>query len=142
MSEEQTGESGASTEEQELGSEMVEELHSLGWQLSKAIKSLWESEDSRKLRQEIGDGFVQLGHQVDEGIKAAQDSEAAKEFKAQVQGTVDKARQSDVAGKLQENLISGLRQLNAELGKLVGSLESKGEAAGEPEPPTEDDPAA
>lgn len=130
------------TEKKQASSEILDELESLGTQLVTAVRALWDSEDSRKLRQEIGDGFVQLGHQVDEGIKAAQDSEAAKEFKAQVQGTVDKARQSDVAGKLQENLISGLRQLNAELGKLVGSLESKGEAAGEPEPPTEDDPAA
>lgn len=130
------------TEKEQASSEILDELESLGTQLVTAVRALWDSEDSRKLRQEIGDGFVQLGHQVDEGIKAAQDSEAAKEFKAQVQDTVDKARQSDVAGKLQENLISGLRQLNAELGKLVGSLESKGEAAGEPEPPTEDDPAA
>lgn len=130
------------TEKKQASSEILDELESLGTQLVTAVRALWDSEDSRKLRQEIGDGFVQLGHQVDEGIKAAQDSEAAKEFKAQVQETVDKARQSDVAGKLQENLISGLRQLNAELGKLVGSLESKGEAAGEPEPPTEDDPAA
>ena len=129
------------TEKKQASSEILDELESLGTQLVTAVRALWDSEDSRKLRQEIGDGFVQLGHQVDEGIKAAQDSEAAKEFKAQVQETVDKARQSDVAGKLQENLISGLRQLNAELGKLVGSLEPKGEAAGEPEPPTEDDPA-
>lgn len=129
------------TEKQQAGSEILDELESLGTQLVTAVRALWDSEESRKLRQEIGDGFVQLGHQVDEGIKAAQDSEAAQEFKAQVQETVDKARQSDVAGKLQENLISGLRQLNAELGKLVGSLEPKGEAAGEPEPPTEDEPA-
>lgn len=130
------------TEKQQADSEILDELESLGTQLVTAVRALWDSEESRKLRQEIGDGFVQLGHQVDEGIKAAQDSEAAQEFKAQVQETVDKARQSDVAGKLQENLISGLRQLNAELGKLVGSLEPKGEAAGEPEPPIEDDPVA
>ena len=130
------------TEQEQASSEILDELESLGTQLVTAVRALWDSEESRNLRQEIGDGFVQLGHQVDEGIKAAQDSEAAKEFKAQVQETVDKARQSDVAGKLQENLVSGLRQLNAELGKLVGSLEPKGEAAGEPEPPTEDDPDA
>jgi hypothetical protein len=129
------------TEKEQASGEILDELESLGTQLVTAVRALWDSEESRKLRQEIGDGFVQLGHQVDEGIKAAQESEAAKEFKVQVQETVDKARQSEVAGKLQQNLISGLRQLNAELGKLVSSMEPKGEPAGEPEPPTEDDPA-
>jgi hypothetical protein len=129
------------TEKNQASGEILDELESLGTQLVTAVRALWDSEESRKLRQEIGDGFVQLGHQVDEGIKSAQESEAAKEFKVQVQETVDKARQSEVAGKLQQNLISGLRQLNAELGKLVGSLEPKDEPVDEPEPPTEDDPA-
>jgi hypothetical protein len=130
------------TQEKRAGGEILEELESLGAQLVTAIKALWDSEDSRKLRQEIGEGFVELGRQVDEGIKSAQESEAAQEFKAQVKETVDKARQSDVAGKLEDNLVSGLRQLNAELGKLVSSMESKGEPAAESEPTTGDDTAA
>jgi hypothetical protein len=110
----------------------MDELESLGTQLVAAVKSLWDSDESRQLRQEIGDGFVQVGQQVDEAIKTAQESEAAQEFKTQVQETVDKARESDVAGKLQENLVSGLHQLNTELGKLVTSFESSGEAPEEP----------
>jgi hypothetical protein len=120
------------TEEQKSGSQLVDELESLGSQLVAAVKALWDSEDSRKLRREIGDGFVQLGQQVDEAIKQAQDSEAAKEFKGQVKETMDKARESDVAAQVQSNLVSGLHQLNAELAKFVDSMESKVETAQEP----------
>ena len=110
-------------EEQQAGDQLVDELQSLGHQLVTAVKALWDSEESRKLRQEIGDGFVKLGHQLDEAIKSAQESEAGQEFKESVKETVDKARESDVAGKVQENLVTGLQKLNAELGKMVDSLE-------------------
>jgi uncharacterized coiled-coil DUF342 family protein len=134
------------TEEQKPSSEVMTELEALGKQLGAAVKALWQSEESRRLRQEIGDGFVQLGQHLDEAVKAAQDSEAAKEFKEQVKGTVDRARESDVAGKVQQGLVTGLHQLNTELSKLVGSLESsrKPESGtpGESAPPPEGDTAA
>jgi hypothetical protein len=125
------------TEEQKPESQVVDELHSLSNQLVTAVKALWDSEDSRKLRQEIGDGFVELGKQIDDAVKSAQDSEAAKEFKEQVKDTVDRARESDVAGQMERNLVSGLQQLNAELSKFVDSLgtaktppsETEGDAA-------------
>lgn len=120
------------TEEQKPDSELMDELESLGTQLVAAVRSLWDSDESRQLRQEIGDGFVQLGHQVDDAIKTAQESETAQEFKVQVQETVDKARESDIAGQLQENLVSGLHQLNTELGKLVTSFDTSDEAPDEP----------
>jgi uncharacterized protein YPO0396 len=118
--------------EEKSDSELVDELESLGRQLVTAVSSLWDSDESRQLRQEIGDGFVQLGQQVDDAIKTAQESETAQEFKVQLQETVDKARESDIAGKLQENLVSGLHQLNTELGKLVTSLDASDEAPDEP----------
>ncbi len=110
------------TEEEKSGGEIVDELHALGEQLVTAVKALWDSEDARKVRQEIGDGFVELGHQVDDAIKTARDSEATKEFETKVKETVDKARESDVAGQVQEGLVTGLRQLNEEMSKWVGSL--------------------
>ena len=110
------------TEEKKPGGEIVDELHALGEQLVTAVKSLWDSEDARKVRQEIGDGFVELSHQVDEAIKTARESEATKEFETKVKETVDKARESDVAGQVQEGLVTGLRQLNDEMSKWVGSL--------------------
>ena len=110
------------TEEQKPSGEIIDELHALGDQLVTAVKALWDSEDARSVRQEIGDGFVELGHQVDEAIKTAREGEATKEFEAKVKETVDKARESDVAGQVQEGLVTGLRQLNDEMSKWLGSL--------------------
>ncbi|MFN2242047.1 MAG: hypothetical protein ACK2U2_07160 [Anaerolineae bacterium] len=131
------------TEEEKQESQVVDELHSLTNQLVTAVKALWESEESRKLRQDIGDGFVELGQQIDEAVKSAQDSEAAKEFKEQVKDTVDRARESDVADQMERNLVSGLQKLNAELTKFVDSLSTaktpSAEAESEATPAGEDE---
>jgi hypothetical protein len=113
------------TEEAKPHSEILEELQSLGQQLSAAVKSLWESEESRKLRKDIGEGFVELGKQLDTAVKSAQESEAAKQFTGQVKETMDKARETDIAGKLEQGLVTGLRELNEQLSKMISSLESK-----------------
>ena len=125
------------TEEQKPSGEILDELQSLGEQLVTAVKALWDSEDARNVRQEIGDGFVELGHQVDEAIKSARESEATKEFEAKVKETVDKARESDVAGQVQEGLVTGLRQLNEEMSKWIGSL--KPTEASDATPPAAED---
>jgi heparin binding hemagglutinin HbhA len=121
------------TEEQKPSSEILDELEALGQQLVTAVKSLWESEDSRKLRQEIGEGFAELGRQIDTAVKSAQDSEAVQQFEEQVKVTVDKARESDIAGKLEQSLATGLRELNEQISKLVGSPEGQPEAEPEDE---------
>ena len=127
MSEEQAPGSDMPQEEKPQGSEFMQELQSLGQQLTTAIKSMWESEDSRKLRSEISDGFIELGKQVDSAVKSAQESEAAKQFGEQVKETMDKAKESDFVGKMEEGLVTGLRELNTQLSKLVASMEKKDE---------------
>jgi len=132
------------SEEKRPESQILRELDSLGRQLTAAVRALWESEESRKLRNDIQEGFVELAGDVDKAIKSAQDSEAAQEFRGQVQETVDKARESDVTHQVEQGLASGLQQLNQELAKLIASLEKSGagpetEQASPPEPPVQDD---
>ena len=127
------------TEEKKPSGEIIDELHALGDQLVTAVKALWDSEDARQVREEIGDGFVELGHQIDDAIKTARESEATKEFEAKVKETVDKARESDVAGQVQDGLVTGLRQLNAEMSKWVSSLSPAGAPEADSAPPPDED---
>ena len=127
------------TEEQKSSDSLMDELQTLGQQLTMAVKALWESEESRQLRQEIGEGFAELGNQLDTAVKSAQESEAAKQFSDQVKATMDQARQSDIAGEVERGLVTGLEQLNQELAKLIGSLQEDRSA---PVPPEDDTPEA
>jgi soluble cytochrome b562 len=113
------------SEDQKQNSAILDEFEALGQELSAAVKSLWESEDSRKLRQDLRDGFTELGRQLDTAVQSAQESEAAKEFGEQMKETLDQARQSDLAGKLERGLVNSLRDLNQEISNLVSSLQEK-----------------
>jgi hypothetical protein len=119
--------------EKKSDSGLMEEFYALGQQLSTAVKALWESEESRQLRQEIGEGFMELGRQVDTAVQSAQESEAAKQFSEQVKEAMDRARESDLTAQLEEGLVTGLRDLNEGLSKLVDSLEPSAPAEQAPE---------
>ena len=130
------------TEEKKPESKLLDELNALGQQLSAAVKDMWENEDSRKLRQEIGDGFLELGQQVDAAISTTQESEAAKQFSGQVREAVDRARESDLADELERGLVTGLKELNKGLSSFLSSIESKPPAAAEPEADSDPEPEA
>jgi uncharacterized coiled-coil DUF342 family protein len=122
-----------SEEEKRESSEIVGELEALGQQVVGALRALWQSEESRKFRQEIGEGFAELGKQVDAAFKAAKESDAAKQLGEQVKETVDKARETDVVGKVERSLVTGLQELNQQLAKTVASLQDKEPPASGPE---------
>jgi hypothetical protein len=138
MTEEQT----PGTEEQVDSSEILDELHSLGQQLATAVKSLWESDESRKLRRDIEKGFVELGHQVETAVESARESDPAKQFSEQVKDTMEKARESEIPTKMEDYLVTGLRELNTQVSKMVSSLASSGTAAAEPAAEPEAEPEA
>jgi hypothetical protein len=125
MTEDQNGTTDeAAAEEKSTGHQVFEEFQSLGGELALAFKAMWEHDDSRKLRQELRTGFTELGRQVDSAIQTAQESETAQQFGEQVKDTVDKARESDLAAKMEEGVVTGLRELNTEISKFVNSIDS------------------
>ena len=129
------------TEEKKPGGEVLGELRELGQQLSSAFMSLWESEDSRKLRTEIEQGFLEIGQQVETAVKSARDSDAAKQFSEQVKETVDRARESEIASKFEDGLVTGLRELNQQLSAAVSSLEADATSEAKPEDEETEDSA-
>jgi hypothetical protein len=125
------------SEEQKPTSDVLDELKLFGQQLGSAVKSVWDSDESRNLRKEISDGLAEAVREMDKAVKTVQESDAAKEFSQQVRGTVDKARESDIADKIEQGLVAGLRDLNTELSKLLSSWETKKPAEPPAQPATE-----
>jgi hypothetical protein len=117
--------------------ELRQELQSLGRQLGNAFRALWESEESRQVRQELKEAFAEFGQELDQAVKSAQESDAAKEFSSQVKETVDRARESEIAENFLALSSDGLKKLNQELSKLVASLEKPDADEAGPEAETE-----
>jgi hypothetical protein len=116
------------TEEKKPESDLIEEFQVLSQELTSAVRALWESEDSRKLRQEIGDGFVEIGRQVDTAVKAAQESEAGQQVSEQMKEAVHQARESEFVGTLEQGILSGLRELNEGIARWLDSVQTSAPA--------------
>jgi len=111
--------------EQKPAGDVLGELKLFGQQLGNAVKSLWDSDESRGLRKEISEGLSEAVREMDKAVKTARESDAAKEFSQEVRATVDKARESDIVGEIEKGLVAGLHDLNTEIGKLLSSWETK-----------------
>jgi flagellar motility protein MotE (MotC chaperone) len=124
-----------------------QEFNRLGKQVADAIHAAWESEDRKKLQDELTEGLQNFEAQVDEALKKAMQSDTAKQLQQQTEKVVTQVRESGVSEEVRKGLIGGLEVVNKELGKLVEKLEPKGaaQASGEavkPDAPESPPPAA
>jgi hypothetical protein len=95
--------------------ELADELKNLGQNLKGILRAAWESEERRKLQQEIQKG-------VDELQKAVNDfaaSPTGQRLKNDVQDLGERLRTGEVEDKLRGDLLAALRTLNAELTKAT-----------------------
>jgi len=133
MTEEQNSGTESPGKEEQDSSPIFDEFQALGQELAAAFKTLWDHQDSRRLRQELHEGFTELGRQIDTAIQSAQESEAAQQFGVQIKETVERARESDIASKVEEGVLTGLRELNTQISKFVRSVEPSDAAQEGPE---------
>lgn len=124
------------SEEQKPAGDIADELRTLGQQLGTAIKALWEAEETRALRQEIHQGALEAGRHIESALKTVQESDAARQFGTQVKETVDKAKDSETAGKIEQGIVAGLQELNKQLGQFIDSWVGKsGQPPASPQQP-------
>jgi len=123
------------TEEQKPTSDIVSELRLLGQQIGAAAKALWESEDTRAVRYEIREGLVEAGHQIDTAVRSFQESDTGHKIGVQVRQTVDRARESDAADRVEQGVVATLREVNRQLGQIIGGWTSRPPEQTPPPPP-------
>jgi len=128
--------SQSNTSNEKLGENLVEELNRLGNKFAEVIQVAWQSEQRKKIEQDLRNGLSSLATNLEEGVKQVAESEQAKELlnKAEdVAGTVaEHVQKSKFAQELADNLINGLRSLTEEIDKFAADLQSKHKSANPP----------
>jgi gas vesicle protein len=115
--------------------EVGRQFQALGESLAEAVRTAWESEETRRHAQNMQDGLEAMIDRVDQAIKEASASPKAEKLR----GEAEKAAESlQTAGEqtwqeVRPRLLSALDQINAELQEMIGRL--KGEE------PTSESPA-
>ena len=94
-----------------------EQLNELGKNLRDALQTAWESEERRKLQQEIEDGLANLGASLSQAAKEFSNSPTGKTIKDDVEDLHDRWRTGEVGSKVRSEVADALRKVNDELQK-------------------------
>jgi hypothetical protein len=107
-----------STSKSESGSgDLAEEFRNLGNNLREILQSAWDSEERKKLQQEIEVGLADLGKSLNNTVEELKVSPAGQRLKTEVEDLHQRVRSGKIENDLRENLLSVLRKVNRELEK-------------------------
>lgn len=99
--------------------EVSAELRELGKNLMNAAKAAWESEEGRRLQQELKTGFAALENGLREASSEFAKSEAGQRVRGEMHDFSERVRTGQVETQLRSDLLSALRLVNNELKKAT-----------------------
>ena len=120
------------------------QFEALGQSLATAFRTAWESEENRKRMKGMQTGLEAMVNQVGQAIREASESPEGQQARAQVQqaGQSIRAAGQQTWQEAQPHLVSALRQVSAELQKMINQLEQEESASNAAAPGTPSQPNA
>jgi len=106
--------------------DLADEFRSLGENLKTFFQTAWESEERKKLQQEIEAGMAELGRSLSQAASEFKGGPAGQQLKSDFQDLHERVRSGEVETKIRAELLSVLRTVNTELEKAFS-----------PKPPSE-----
>jgi uncharacterized phage infection (PIP) family protein YhgE len=129
------------------GQELLDELNVLGHKFAEVVNTAWNSEERRKIQEDLRTGLSTLAEQLEDGLNRLADSRQAKDLLNKADDVADslgeRVRSSKFSQELAGNLATGLRSLSEQLDKLAREMQSRnkssGPASGTSSTPADDD---
>jgi hypothetical protein len=109
--------------------ELIDELTRLGHKFAEVVEVAWNSEQRKKIEEDLRTGLVRLADSLETGIKRASETKEAQELRNAAEDVAGKVRSSKVAADLSEALSQGLRTLSEKLDEVSEEMRKKGNAA-------------
>jgi hypothetical protein len=108
------------TTQDPANSDIADELRTLGKNLKDALQSAWESDERKKLEDEIRAGLADLGVTLNEAASDFRRSQTGQQLKEDVNDFRKRVHSGEVSTKVHDELINALRMANSELSKMSG----------------------
>ena len=99
------------------GDDIGEQLNELGKNLREALRTAWESDERRKLQQDIEVGLTNLRDSLNEAAKDFSNSQAGQNLKDDVKDLHERWQTGEVGSKVRSEIAEALRTVNQELQK-------------------------
>ncbi len=98
--------------------DLADELRSLGKNLKEVLQSAWESEERKKVQQEIEAGLKDMGATLNDVATEFKQSPTAKRLREEADDLHQRIRTGEFETKARSELLNALRMANAELEKI------------------------
>jgi hypothetical protein len=102
--------------------DVAEEFKRLGRQFADTLESMWNSEERRRMENEIREGVRTFANEVDRVVRDARESPAATRVKEEAIGVKERVESTDVTHRAREGVVQGLRWLSNELERLANQF--------------------
>jgi hypothetical protein len=126
--------------EENKQSELSEEFKAFGKELETFLRTLWESEERKRIQQDVESGLVEVGQALESFVRDLQSSEDVQEFKREMEDVAKRFRTGEVQEKAKAELLSSIRRANAELKKATDHYRETSDSSAESESAGGDSP--
>ena len=99
--------------------DIVEELRDVGKQFADTLNRAWNSEERNRVEEEVRAGVKAFGEEIDKVISGVRSGNARETVKEQTERVNTRVNPSEAGDKAKEGVVSGLRWLSTELGKVA-----------------------
>ena len=115
---------------QDAGQELIDELTRLGQKFVDVVEVAWNSEQRKKIEEDLRTGLVTVAGTLEDGFKRVSSTKEAQEAVNAAEEVAEKVRTSKIASELSGALAQGLRALSDQMEKLSSELKQKSSTSG------------
>ena len=112
------------TEEPRAKDPLKEEFDKLGGNLRSVIQGAWESEERKRVSNEVQSGLSQVGDAIAQAARDLSEDPAAQKLRQEVDEIAERVRTGELAEKVRVELIDVLQQVNDRLAELAANFEA------------------
>jgi hypothetical protein len=105
------------SENKSSNEDIGDQLNELGKNLREALRTAWESDERRKLQQDIEEGLANLRDSLNQAAKDFSSSPTGQNLKDDVKDIHERWETGEVGSKVRSEIAEALRTVNKELQK-------------------------
>ncbi len=107
------------------------EWENLGQNLKNVFQNTWESEERRKLQEDIEAGLANFASSINKAVEDFKETPTGKKLKTDVDDFHERVKSGEFEGKAREEVAAVLRSINSELEKVSKSGGTNSKVEGE-----------
>ena len=103
---------GTNPVDEKKSGEILDELRELGENLRSLLRSAWESDERKKMQQEIEIGLSDLHVNLSQAVQEFSESPTGKTLKSDLEDLEERIRTGEVEAKIRAEVVSALHAAN------------------------------